>query len=318
VLALTRGSGLEEGEVSLTEAEFKQLAADVARKGDPARGERVYRRKELSCVSCHAIGGAGGRVGPDMTSIGASAPVDYLIESVWFPNKKVKEGFHAVTVETKDGEEYAGVLVRETGEQLVLRDATAKEITVAKNNIANRRVGTLSLMPAGLIDGLSADDRIDLFRFLSELGKPGPFDATKGNVARTWRVRPGVHTVEQFGEDKFIATPPTDPAWTIFYSQVDGKVTPEIVREVVTVGKYLGLTGLYVSARLQVAKAGPVTLRLSGGAEAGWIDGKGVKAGPTTEANLEAGNHTIVFRLDPKKLPEALRLEASDGTFLTD
>ena len=212
VLALTRGSGLEEGEVSLTEAEFKQLAADVARKGDPARGERVYRRKELSCVSCHAIGGAGGRVGPDMTSIGASAPVDYLIESVWFPNKKIKEGFHAVTVETKDGEEYAGVLVRETGEQLVLRDATAKEITVAKNNIANRRVGTLSLMPAGLIDGLSADDRIDLFRFLSELGKPGPFDATKGNVARTWRVRPGVHTVEQFSEDKFIATPPTDPA----------------------------------------------------------------------------------------------------------
>jgi len=84
------------------------------------------------------------------------------------------------------------------------------------------------------------------------------------------------------------------------------------------IGKYLGLTGLYVSARLQVAKAGTVTLRLSGAAEAGWIDGKSVKAGPTMEANLDTGNHTIVFRLDPKKLPEALRLEASDGTFLTD
>src|SRR5262249_22819758 len=95
VLALTRGSGLDEGEVSLTETEFKQPVAAVQAKGDPARGEAVYRRKELSCVACHAIGGAGGKVGPDMTSLGASAPVDYLIESVWFPNKKIKEGYHA-------------------------------------------------------------------------------------------------------------------------------------------------------------------------------------------------------------------------------
>jgi putative heme-binding domain-containing protein len=318
VLALTRGSGLEEGEVTLTETEFKQLAVDVAKKGDPARGEQVYRRKELSCVPCHAIGGSGGRVGPDLTSIGASAPVDYLIESVWFPNKKIKEGYHAVTVATKDGEEYAGVLVRESGQELVLRDATAKEITITKNNIADRRVGILSLMPAGLIDGISADDRIDLFRFLSELGKPGSFDATKGNVARTWRLRPGIHTVEQFGEDKFVAAPLTDPAWTVFYSQVDGKVTPEIVRDVVTVGKYLGLTGLYVATRLQVAQDGQVTLQLNGKAEAGWMDGKALKLAPTMPVDLAAGNHTIVFRLDPKKLPETLRLESSGGTFLTE
>jgi putative heme-binding domain-containing protein len=318
VLALTRGSGLEEGEVTLTDAEFKQLAVDVSRKGDPVRGEGVYRRKELACVSCHAIGGSGGRVGPDLASIGASAPVDYLIESVWFPNKKIKEGFHAITVETKDGEEYAGVLVRESGQQLVLRDATAKEITLAKNNIADRRVGTLSLMPAGLIDGISADDRIDLFRFLSELGKSGPFDATKGNVARTWRLRPGIHTVEQFGEDKFVAAPVTDPAWTVFYSQVDGKVTPEIVRDVVTVGKYLGLTGLYVATRLQAAQDGQATLQLTGRAEAGWMDGKPLKLGPTMPVELATGNHTIVFRLDPQKLPQALRLESTAGTFLTE
>jgi putative heme-binding domain-containing protein len=318
VLALTRGSGLDEGEVTLTEAEFKQLVVDVGRKGDPARGERVYRRKELSCVACHAIGGSGGKVGPDLTSIGASAPVDYLIESVWFPNKKIKEGFHAVTVETKDGEEYAGVLVRESGEQLVLRDATAKEIVVAKNNIANRRVGTLSLMPAGLIDGVSPDERVDLFRFLSELGKPGTFDATKGNVARTWRIRPKVHTVEQFGEDKLMAAPITDPAWTVAYSQVDGKLTPEMLREVVSVGKYLGLTGIYVGARLQLTKDSPVTFRLIGDPEAVWIDGKPVKGGLAMPVELTAGAHAVVLRLDPRKLPEAVRLESSEGTFLTD
>ena len=213
ILAITRGSGLDEGEVSLTAAELKQLVNDVAAKGDPRRGEVVYRMKELSCVACHAIGGSGGKVGPDMTSIGASAPVDYLIESVWFPNKKIKEGYHAVMVETKDGEEYSGVLVRESNELVVLRDAVGKEISIAKNNISDRRIGTLSLMPAGLLDGLNAQDRIDLFRFLSELGKPGPFDATKSSIARTWRARYGQHTDEQSPEEKLVSADVTARPW---------------------------------------------------------------------------------------------------------
>ena len=54
-------------------------------RGDAARGEQVYRRKEATCLACHAIAGAGGQVGPDMTSIGASAQVDYLVESMLIP-----------------------------------------------------------------------------------------------------------------------------------------------------------------------------------------------------------------------------------------
>jgi putative membrane-bound dehydrogenase-like protein len=316
VLALTRGSGLEEGEVTLTEAELKQLAIDVAQKGDPTRGERVYRRKELSCVTCHAIGGAGGKVGPDMTSLGASAPIDYLIESVWFPNKKIKEGYHAVSVETKDGEELSGVLVRESAEQLILRDATGRELTMAKNNISNRRIGTLSLMPAGLIDGIAPEERVDLFRFLSELGKPGAFDATKGNVARTWRLRPGVHTVEQFGEDKFIGTPLQDPAWSILYANVDGGVDRQAVRDALQVGRYLGLTGIYAATQVQTVRDGTVRFKLTGAPEAVWVDGKALPAGEFTSQTLPAGTHTIVVRLAPQKLPETLRLEASDGVFL--
>jgi putative heme-binding domain-containing protein len=318
VLAITRGSGLDEGEVTLTDAELKQLAADVAAKGDAVRGEAIYRRKELNCVGCHAIGGAGGKVGPDMTSIGASAPIDYLIESVWFPNKKIKEGYHALSVETKDGLEYSGVLVRENTEQLVLRDASGKEITIAKNNIEDRRVGTLSLMPAGLIDNLSAQERIDVFRFLSELGKPGPFDATKGNVARVWRVRPGIHTIEQFGEEKFVTSDLNGKEWSPVYANVDGRLSAETIREAATPGKYLGLVGLYAATQLQLPKESSVKFTLTGGADAIWIDGKAQKPGTVVNADLPAGNHTIVLRLDPKKLPDTLRVEASEGMFLVN
>ena len=48
----------------MTAAELKTLAARAMKEGDPFAGERVYRRPELACTVCHAIGGAGGKWGP--------------------------------------------------------------------------------------------------------------------------------------------------------------------------------------------------------------------------------------------------------------
>src|SRR5204863_4332099 len=122
----------------LSAAEIQQLARTASQEGDPARGERVFRRKEMGCVLCHSIGGVGGKVGPDLTSIGASAQVDYLIESILYPNRKIKEGYNSVIVETKDGSEYSGVVVRENSATVVLRDATDKEVSIAKDKIEKR------------------------------------------------------------------------------------------------------------------------------------------------------------------------------------
>src|SRR6185295_17227522 len=170
VLALNKAGGLSDSSQHLTDEEIHSIAYEVT-KGDPARGEKLYRRQELACTICHSIGGAGGKVGPDMTSLGASAVTDYIVESVLLPNKKVKEGFNSIQVTTKDGEDLSGILVRETNEELVLRDASNKEISVPKKKIDSRKLGG-SLMPAGLVDILSETERLDLFRFLTELGKP--------------------------------------------------------------------------------------------------------------------------------------------------
>src|SRR5437667_12319547 len=111
-----------------------------------------------------------------MNSLVASAVVDYIVESVIAPNKKVKEGYNSVQVATKDGQELSGILVRENNEELILRDPTNKEISIPKKNIETRKMGG-SLMPAGLADILSDSERLALFRFLSELGMPGRLGA---------------------------------------------------------------------------------------------------------------------------------------------
>ena len=84
--ALTKAGGLTSGPRELSADEMKALVAEVAVKGNAHRGEAIYRRKELNCLKCHAIGGAGGRVGPDMLSLGSSAQIDYIAESLLAPN----------------------------------------------------------------------------------------------------------------------------------------------------------------------------------------------------------------------------------------
>jgi len=257
-------------------------------------------------------------VGPDMTSIGASAPADYLIESVLYPNKQIKEGYHAIMLETKDDQEPSGILVRENNDELVLRDVANREFSVPKNNVKTRRTGG-SLMPSGLIDGLPGDEQIDLYRFLSELGKPGRYDASKGNVARAWKLMPGKHELEQFGVEKTLAGGINNKNWIPAYSFVDGRLPADVLRVALNVERWVGLVGLFAGTEFQVAKDGPVRFHVSDApGMVAWIDGKPVSLNSPISANLSAGTHSIVFRLDNKKLPEFLRLESPDVTFLAN
>ena len=166
---------------------MNQLLTDVARAGDPARGEAVFRRADLNCLKCHAIAGAGGQVGPGLESIGASAQPDYLVDSLLDPGKAVKENYHALLVATGDGKVYTGIKLRQTDSELVLRDAEDREVAIPTNAIEEQKVAG-SLMPAGLTEALTRPELIDLVRFLSQLGKIGAYSVGTDRVLRRWQV----------------------------------------------------------------------------------------------------------------------------------
>ena len=178
--ALTAAGGIQAVSRALSPDELNDLVAEVAAKGDAARGEAVFRRAEQSCLKCHSIAGAGGRVGPDLVSIGASAQIDYLIESILVPSAKIKENYHSLTV-VVDGRITSGVKVRETDKELVLRDAEDREVALSLDSIEEKIEGG-SLMPVGLADTLTRGELVDLVRFLSELGKVGPYATSKARV----------------------------------------------------------------------------------------------------------------------------------------
>jgi putative heme-binding domain-containing protein len=172
--ALARGSAAGSPPAAsphaMDPAELDAFVTLVRDKADATRGAAIYARENLKCVTCHRIGAEGGKVGPNLTAIGASSPLDYVIDSLLYPAKNVKEGYNTVVVQTDDGQVLTGIQVTRSDAELVLRDATGKEVKIPTADIDEESVGT-SLMPAGLIDSLSREELADLVRYLSGLGK---------------------------------------------------------------------------------------------------------------------------------------------------
>jgi putative heme-binding domain-containing protein len=299
--ALTQAGGIDSATPrELTREQMTALVAEVAAKGDAARGESVFRRKELACFQCHAIAGAGGTVAPDLLSIGASAPVDYLIESLLYPNKAVKEGYSSTIVTTNDGDQITGIRVRQDDKELVLKDATHDAISIPLANIKSTRDGG-SIMPAGVTDQLTHGELLDLVRFLSELGK-GPYAAAiMPPLARRWRV------VDPPIVDSSSVTPAaldgsTSITWRSEYAQVNG---------VLPIPAFQGKGRAVVRAQLQITTPGPVRLKLNDptGVMIAWFDNKLIDAAAPIDVTAAQGVHSVTLVVEHWQRKEGLRLE---------
>jgi putative heme-binding domain-containing protein len=307
---LTKAGGLTEPKRTLTPAELDAFLKDVKETGDPVRGEAIYRRAELNCLKCHGIAGAGGQVGPDMTSIGASAQPDYLLESLLNPNAKIKEGFNSFIVTTFDDRIYTGIKVRETPQELVIRDAEDKEITISKADKPEIKPGR-SLMPDGATDNLTRAELVDLVRFLSELGK-GKYLAQPGKVIRRWQaVTPTKEFYTVISRDRLaaIATNP-DLQWTSVYSTVFGDLP---ISELPTfkMGRE-GKPQTAVRFQFEATTAGKASLRIADvtGLQL-WLDGVPIEPAINLVLDVRTGLHTLtaVVETEARKVPLRAELE---------
>ena len=88
------------------------------------------------------------------------------------PQREIKESYEAMQLTAKDGRTALGYIVARNAEGTTIREpATGAETKFAAAEIAETKpLG--SFMPAGLTDALPRADLRDLFRYLSELGKP--------------------------------------------------------------------------------------------------------------------------------------------------
>lgn len=309
--AALRKAGKIESRKSLSDADRAALLGRVA-SASAADGERIYREEKLGCLKCHAIGGAGGKVGPDMISLGASAQPDYLLESLLNPNAKVKENYHTTVVATVDGEVFAGVQIQKSDKTLTLRTAENKIVEIPIDQIEETSQG-VSLMPEGLVDSLTDDEIASVVRFLSELGRTPEYTLSMSRLVRTWQVvlpTPEAYAKIYRTSLSEVAADGAAFSWSPRYATVSGDLPIEAIPTLKIREQDFGFSRCEIKVttpgRISFGVNSPVGLEIR-------IDGIPMESSSEFSTVLDAGIHTVTATIEVGKRTEPLRLELLDA-----
>jgi putative membrane-bound dehydrogenase-like protein len=138
------------------------IEAALPEEGDRHRGRDLFVRH---CSGCHRSGGVGTRVGPDLAGM-QSKTREQLLEDILDPNRRLTGEYSAVSVVTKDGEAFSGLVSGETPSAVQLTLAEGKVATIPRGAIEVIRGTGRSLMPEGFEQALSPGAFADVIEFL--------------------------------------------------------------------------------------------------------------------------------------------------------
>jgi putative heme-binding domain-containing protein len=149
----------------------------VPAAGDQARGEALFFGA-ARCSTCHIVNGRGGRVGPELSTVGSARSRAYLVESIRQPAKQLTQiralggdslKYDTVTAVTGDGRTIVGVPMNEDTFTVQLMDMSERVHSFDKKTLKSFRHENRSLMPAYDASRLPDADLDNLVAYLQSL-----------------------------------------------------------------------------------------------------------------------------------------------------
>jgi cytochrome c oxidase cbb3-type subunit III len=148
--------------------------------GNVEHGKELFYG-DANCSLCHMIEGKGGRVGPDLTSVGGSRTRDAIIDSVrnpsrhlaWGltePTKEFPQEYETITAVTAAGKEIKGVALNEDSFSVQMIDASEQIFLLEKDKLRSFSKSRESLMPQYKTDTLSDKALDDIVAYLTSVG----------------------------------------------------------------------------------------------------------------------------------------------------
>ena len=134
------------------------------------------------CNQCHAVGGHGATIGPDLTKVAEKYKGSRLLQEILEPSSELNEKYRAYQIYKTDGVVVTGTVLNEdeTSIQVIPNLLTPDMITVVpKEQIEEKVASKISSMPRGMVDGLTRDEILDLLAFLEAGGYQLPPDLRK-------------------------------------------------------------------------------------------------------------------------------------------
>ncbi len=171
-----RGRRLKDFDARLSELTAKLPPADqrikelVAKRRESFAGSQPDLVKgaavfEKNCATCHRIADKGAKIGPNLDGVGIRG-VERLLEDVLDPSRNVDQAFRTTQVVTADGRSLSGLALREEGNILILADNQGKEVRIPLDEIEERAISPLSVMPPNVQDLVSEADFVHLLGYL--------------------------------------------------------------------------------------------------------------------------------------------------------
>ena len=177
-----QGVGMTDEEIwqIITYIRSVEVKAPAQPIGNAAHGKELFYG-EANCSLCHMVEGKGGRVGPELTSVGESRTREAIIDSVRNPSRRLAWGltestkefpqeYETITAVTADGKELKGVALNEDSFSVQMMDASEKIYLLEKDKLRSFKKSRESLMPRYNPDTLSGKDLDDIFAYLVGVG----------------------------------------------------------------------------------------------------------------------------------------------------
>ena len=140
-------------------------------KGDRVRGEVLF--VQPGCVNCHTVSQGQPLKGPYLGNIAQTYKRAELAESILHPSKTISQGFATNVFSLKDGAVQVGFVVKESPDNIQIRNIAGQEMTIPSSAVASRTTDSKSLMPEGLLGNLSVKEFAGMLDYLEHLAEQG-------------------------------------------------------------------------------------------------------------------------------------------------
>jgi putative heme-binding domain-containing protein len=134
----------------------------AAGAGDPYKGEAHFMQR---CSACHTLFFKGGRIGPNLTQYQRD-DLGTMLVSIIDPNAEIREGYANQLVTTEDGRTLSGFLASQDASVIVLRGLDGQDVSIPRSEVRELKAAPASIMPEGLLAGLSEQELRDFFAYL--------------------------------------------------------------------------------------------------------------------------------------------------------
>ncbi len=146
------------------DARFAHYRALAEQPGDAAKGQVLG----AICMGCHLVKGAGGQIGPNLSSAGAMG-TESLLRNILTPNAAMEPGYRVFRAELIDGSIREGFLAAQDETAIVMRLPGVADERIGRDQIRQSSFTKRSLMPEGLELSFSPEQWSDLFAWLKSL-----------------------------------------------------------------------------------------------------------------------------------------------------